>query len=360
MWNISLVVGFLATLVAPTVASVFGLRPWDDIDEKRALATKPEAAPWSRAGLRNLPTIAQDWEKYFVDNFGFRKVLIGAHRLLTFHLLHASLNPSVVVGESDGERRWLYFDASVTGDGVGLESILGHKPYAPAALAAIAGQLRQIVALAESRGARLVIVIAPDKQTIYPEYLPPDRRPRPGAVSRLDQFWAMAGSLPSVPLVDLREGLRRAKRQQQLYYPSDTHWNWRGGLLAYVATARRLARQDPSWQVPAVERLRWFDASPRVGDLTTLMGLPAIGGDRDELPTRDSLDALVGSKRGKLLLVADSFGEALQIFFDLQFQQVSTRRVTRGACEALTPALLDAEKPDVVILQSAERYWTMD
>ena len=358
--NISLVFCFALTLAAPTLASVCGLRPWNDIDEKRTLAQKPEARLCSRDSVRNFAAAAQEWEAYFTDNFGFRKVLIGTHRLLTFYLLRTSLNPSVVVGESDGERRWLYFDASATGDGVGLESILGQTPYAPSALAAIAVRLRQIVALVGPRGIKLVIVVAPDKQTIYPEYLPPERRPQPGTVSRLDQFWAMAQTLPDVPLVDLRGTLRQAKQRQQLYYPSDTHWNWQGGLLAYEATAQRLAQQDPSWPVLPVERLQWFDGPPRVGDLTTLMGLPAIGGDRNRLPTRESLAALAGNKHGKLLLIADSFGEALQIFFELQFQHVSKHHVTRGTREALTPALLDAEQPDVVVLQSAERYWTMD
>ena len=60
-------------------------------------------------------------------------------------------------------------------------------------------------------------------------------------------------------------------------------------------------------------------------------------------------------------MVGDSFYELLESFFALEFEQVTKRHVTRGTREELfKPGLLDAEKPDVVVLESVERYWTMD
>ena len=359
--NIVLVIAFLAVLLAPAVGGVFHLNPLGKIDEKRVLAKKPEVAPWSREGLRQLPILAQAWDKYFSENFGFRKLLIGTYRLATFYVLRTSPNPAVVRGESDGERRWLYFDASVTKDGVGLESILGQRPYIPAELAAIAEQLRQASAAVSARGAKLVIAVYPDKQTIYPEYLPRDKRPRPGTVSRLDQFWAMAADLGGVALLDLRAPLLQAKAEAQLYYPSDTHWNWRAGLLAYQAMARAIERQDAQWSVLPVAHVRWVLGPPLVGDLMDLMGVPAIGGDRDWLPVVESPPGTVRPKHGKLLVITDSFFELVQPFFALQFEQIKKLYRTRDARRTLlTTQLLDTEKPDVVMLASVERYWTMD
>jgi hypothetical protein len=54
--------------------------------------------------------MAQEWEKYFGDHFGLRKLLVGSYRLATFKLLHMSPSAAVVIGQSDGERRWLYLD----------------------------------------------------------------------------------------------------------------------------------------------------------------------------------------------------------------------------------------------------------
>jgi hypothetical protein len=358
--NISLVLIFAAILVAPTVAAVFRLNPMGGIDEKRKLAGKPTDSPWSKGGLARVPAIAQAWEKYFGDNFGLRKLLIGTYRLASFRLLQASPNPAVVVGESDGTSRWLYFDASLASDGVGLDSILGKKPYTAAELALIADRLRQVTLLVRGKGAKLVIAICPDKQTIYPEYLPRAKRPKPGAVSRLDQFWTVAAALDDVPLVDVRIPLRAAKADTLLYYPSDTHWNMRGEVFGYQAVARALAVQDPSREVLPMKLFTWLLGPPRVGDLTALMGLPAFGGDQDWLPVAGSTATLARPKRGKLLMISDSFFGNLPSFFELQFESV--KRINRALYgmrgELVAPALLDAEKPDVVILESVERYWT--
>jgi hypothetical protein len=356
--NMALVLGFAAVLVAPTVASICHLDPFGAIDEKRVLAQKPEGLRWSWDSLQQAPAIAQAYEKYFNENFGFRKLLIGTARLATYYLLP---NPIVVKGESDGTSRWLYYDAGAARDGIGFESFLGKKPYSPVALATIAEELRQLTALARAKGAHLVIAVCPDKQTVYPEYLPRDKRPQPGTLSRLDQFWAMAATLDSVPLVDLRPPLRQAKSREQLYYPTDTHWNWRAGALAYQAIARALAAQDPSRTVLPVELAQWQLAPPRVGDLTMLMGLPAFGGDQDWVPIFASLAVHAGPKRGKLLVIADSFFEFDQPFFEMQFEHVTMRLVTRGSRELLLKSgLLDTEKPDVVIVQTVERFWTRD
>jgi hypothetical protein len=359
--NILLVVVFLAVLAAPTVASLLRWDPWGGIDEKRVLAKRPDALPWSWASVPHVPAAAKAWEAYFADRFGLRKLLIGSYRLLTLHLLRKSPSPAVVVGKSDGERRWLYFEASAIADGMGLDSFRGRRPYLPVELAEIAVRLREAAGLARTHGAKLLIAVAPDKQTIYPEYLPDSMRPAPGAVSRLDQFWAMAATLTDVPLVDLRIPLRRAKAREQLYYPTDTHWNWRAGLLAYEAMARALEAQDPSRTPLPTARVEWSMGPPRVGDLTALMGVPALGGDRDVVPLLDKLPALGRPRRGKLLAFMDSFFSVLLPFFETDFAQTTKIHGAHGAREILlTPALLAQEKPDVIIVCAVERYWTKE
>jgi alginate O-acetyltransferase complex protein AlgJ len=359
--NVSLVLAFAAVLLAPTVATIFHLDPFGAIEEKRGLAPRPEHAPWSQPSLRQVPAAVQAWEKYFNDHFGLRKLLLGSYRWASYHLLRTSPNPAVVLGESDGHARWLYFDAAAMGEGAGFDAFLGKTPYTAAELARLAERLKAATAQVRKSGAKLIIAISPAKQTIYPEYLPRDKRPRPGYPSRLDQFWAMAAGLDGVPLLDLRVPLWQAKSEGLLYYPSDTHWNIRGGMLAYVAIARALAAQDPTRAVLPVERLQWQMAGLRPGDLVALMGVPGVSGDQNWLPTPASYAALTGTKRGKLLVIGDSFFEAIQLFMAKQFESVRSIYVSRGPLEALQrPGLLEAERPDVVIVQSAERFWTLE
>ena len=73
------------------------------------------------------------------------------------------------------------------------------------------------------------------------------------------------------------------------------------------------------------------------------------------LPTSQPVD---GSRRGKLLVLSDSFFEGIQPYFEYEFAVVKIRRTGRSAQEDLiTQGLLDAEKPDALLLEAVERYW---
>jgi hypothetical protein len=359
--NKVLVVAFLAILLAPAVAAVFGLNPMNNLDEKRALAPKPSLRPWKLTTVAQAATLAQEWEKYFNDHFGLRKLLIGSYRLATFYVLKTSPNPAVVIGESNRAGRWLFLDAAVTHDGLGLEALMGKKPYSAGELAGIAVHLKQATDLAQRNGVTFVIVVCPDKQTIYPENLPSRFRPQPGTPSRLEQFWAMAAGLKEVPLVDLRASLWDAKPEALLYHTTDTHWNLRGGFVGYQVVAKVLQAQDPSRAPIATTLVQWQDAGQHTGDLVNLIGLPRPLQDQRWEPIIAPAAVQGNSKHGKLLVLGDSFFEAMRPYFELQFETVKKLNLARHpAALFFSQELLDAEKPDVVMIESVERYWVDD
>lgn len=356
--NKVLVVLFLAILLAPTAAVILSVDPMNSLDEKRALAPRPAVRRWTLASLPPVATLAQEWEKYFNDHFGLRKLLIGTYRLAAFHLLKTSPNPGIVVGESDGAGTWLFLDADLTKDGLGFQGWLGKQPYSDAQLATIAVQLRQATELARKNEVKFLFVICPDKQTVYPENLPSRLRPQPGTRSRLDQFWAMAAGLTDVPLVDLRAPLWKAKPDGVLYHTTDTHWNFRGGFVGYQAAAKALQAQDPSREPIAATFVQWQNAGPATGDLVKLMGLPGHLSDQLWAPTIAPGATQGKPKRGKLLVLGDSFFEGMRPYFALQFETVKKLNGARHPdALSFTQKLLDVEKPDVVIIEAVERYW---
>lgn len=358
--HVLLIVAFAAVMLAPTLATLCRFDPMGSLDENRALAKKPTTALMSRATLRNPSTVAQQWEQYFGDHFGLRKLLIGTYRLVLFHFLHASPNLAVVIGKSDGESRWLFFDSDATKEsGIGFQSLLGKKPYSSADLAAIAGNLKRMTELARKNGVKLLIVVCPDKQTVYPEYLPAHMRPKPGTLSRLDQFWTATAGLREVPLLDLRIPLGKAKSQFVLYYPTDTHWNMQGASVGYQAIAEALQALDPTREPMAVASLPWVMGDPYVGDLAKMLGLPMAHGDHLPWVTLPGLDAPGSKRHGKLLVLGDSFFDSMGPFFAHQFESVKKINGGRKAGSPwLSQALLDAERPDVVLVESIERHWT--
>jgi len=357
--NSLLVVAFACVLIAPAAASLTRFDPMGALDENRQLAKRPTVPLISRASLRNPSDIAQQWEQYFGDHFGLRKFLIGTYRLAQFHLLGISPNPAVVVGRSDGHSRWLYLDADGKTQGIGFESLLGKRPYSTHDLEAINSNLKRMSELAHANGVKLIIAVCPDKQTVYPEYLPPRMTPKPGTMSRLDQFWAAVAGLDGIPLVDLRVPLGNAKKQAELYYPTDTHWNWRGSVVGYAAVANALLALDPTHEPVDLSWLPWYVGPPYVGDLAKMLGLPTNHGDDLPLPILPGLDALGSKRHGKLLVLGDSFYYGMGPLFEHQFETV--KKLSGGwkaGAPWLSQALLIAEKPDVVLVESIERHWT--
>ena len=87
--NIVLVVLFAMLLLTPTAAKMLGYEPFSRLNEKRVLAPKPTRWLGSAQGettSKSLLAAAQEWDKYYTDHFGLRKLLIGTYRLFTVHV----------------------------------------------------------------------------------------------------------------------------------------------------------------------------------------------------------------------------------------------------------------------------------
>jgi hypothetical protein len=106
-----------------------------------------------------------------------------------------------------------------------------------------------------NRGIPYVLVIAPSKYDVYPEFMP-DELTQVRRESRLDQLEQyLAEHHSPVGIVDLRTPLIGAKSAGvRLFQKTDTHWNDRGGWIAYqtmmavvkekLASARVLSDSD--------------------------------------------------------------------------------------------------------------------
>ena len=82
-----------------------------------------------------------------------------------------------------------------------------------------------------SKGIKTLFAIAPNKHSIYKEYLP-DWLPTPDH-NHTDDFVAKAKTA-GIQILDLRVPLLRHKlKEPDLYYKSGTHWNLLGGLIGY-------------------------------------------------------------------------------------------------------------------------------
>jgi hypothetical protein len=347
---------FLAGLALPVADGVLGLEAAPALLENRALAAAPRA-PTSRRRLEAFP---RAFEAYWNDHFGFRRTLI---RWANGAALALGASERVVVGRAG----WLF----LRDDGE-LAYYRAREPLAPAALARWQYALEHRRDWLAARGSRYLFAVAPNKSTVYAEFMPPGLR-RPGAPSRLDQLLAQlrqGGS--TVAVLDLREPVLAAKAREPVFPRTDTHWNAPG---AHAAAAAILARVG-AW-LPGVAPLPREAYAARLtpgpgGDLAYLLGLA----DRlpeaalDLVPPRPLLARPVLREGGtdpahwqrlvletpdrtrpRALVLHDSFVVGLMPYLSEPFS-----RVVYSWGSDLDLALAERERPDVVIEVRVERH----
>jgi alginate O-acetyltransferase complex protein AlgJ len=257
------VIVFLAIIAAPGIGLALGIdRAALSESEMRELAKWP-AWSWQRSAMAQWP---QSFQRYFEDHFAFRNRLLHWQSTLLWHVLRTSSSDTVIAGTHD----WLFYaDDGAIGDYVSA------FPFTAPELDAWRLTLERTRDWLRAKGVRYIVMIAPDKHMIYPEFMPPSlHRMRPDY--RADQLIAYMRAHSNIDILDLREPLIAAKPAELLYHRYDTHWNDRGGLIAYQQIAERLRAWWPSLR--PLQRGD-FDVSPSVpsGDKTTMLGLTDEG-----------------------------------------------------------------------------------
>ncbi len=99
---------------------------------------------------------------------------------------------------------------------------------------------------AEKNGKKFYFVIAPNKNTVYPDYMPEGYTM--ASYRRYDQFVSLVNSA-GLTAVDLRSTMSAAVKadpERNLYYKYDTHWNNHAGYLAYQTTMNMIKKDFPN------------------------------------------------------------------------------------------------------------------
>jgi hypothetical protein len=353
-----LVVAFLLAIALPLVGT---WRHWDiaPVHENRVLADRPRIPHSVRETFR-WPTAMLN---YFSDRFGFRNLLIKTANTAVYRALGPTHGNDVIVG-LDG---WLFIHPNGGDHSFNTEN--GFNPFTEAQLDAWQELLEKRHAAAAARGLPMVVMIPPDKESIYPEYFPVPTRGRQR--TRLDQLIERLRDTHSpVQIVDVRPALLREKAGRQLYRRTDTHWNEEGAYIGYRELMKAVARAlpgftfDPAPPVPVTKR----DFGNKSGDL---VGLMALDGEITE-PWLDWQAALAykderrednvhwltvespggpsAARRPGLLMWRDSFATSMFYLVAPHFG-----RAVWVWDDAMDDAIMDAEKPDVVVVEFVER-----
>lgn len=230
------IVLFCALIGLPFILRPLGLASQFDAQTEGREPNRFPIIKW-KPGIISLPsktsmrTFPRAFDRYLADRMPFRNAIHKLQVALRFegfelaqeaYARARSESPSHVL---IGKQGWTYYTGNKT-----IAQLEGKHPFTESELANWRDCLVERNEFCRSLGIRYVVLIGPDKGTIYPEYLP-DLIIRGQGPSRLDRL-NTALQAQGVATLDVRPALVAMKPTQQVYYTNDTHWNEIGGLVA--------------------------------------------------------------------------------------------------------------------------------
>jgi hypothetical protein len=113
-----------------------------------------------------------------------------------------------------------------------LDDYQNTQPFTTENLADIQAKLDHLSDYLTKRNIKLLVIVPPNKNTIYPQYMP-SQIPVIGSQSRLDQLITYEENHGKVKVMDFRADILKASTKHQTYFPCGTHWNDFGTFIAY-------------------------------------------------------------------------------------------------------------------------------
>lgn len=289
------------------------------------------AAPAIAADGDFNPDFLAETAAYVNGRFSFRLEGITAWAKLNAALFHTSTAENVLLGH-DG---WLFYTPTI-------HDYTGDAPMTARELYCAARTLYLLQEYAENRGGDFLFTAAPNKNTLYPEYMP--ERTRLGGASNMDALYALLGEM-GVSYLDLREVFARPSDPSRLlhdeflqdveplYFKTDSHWNAKGAALAADALLAALGRESDYFadtvSAGATHRGDLYEMLYPAGreleeDFTYAPGFPFTANTQN--PDRVTITTESGTGTGALLCYRDSFGRNLYPYLAESFTSAEFSR----------------------------------
>ena len=286
----------------------------------------------------------EDMGDYFEDHFAFRLQMLTANAMIWSKGFDTSTIDQVVTGKDD----WLYFSGT-------MDDYTGRDLLSDRELKAIVHNLSLMDSYVEFCGGRLIVTVAPNKNTLYNSAMP--YYYQKGETSNLERLVPLLEEA-GIEYVDLTETFQN--EDEVLYFKRDSHWNNKGALLVYNTIMDAMGREHETYaNVPTVTE------KDHIGDIDEIL-YPLAAEPEENIyyskdwgfdyvnDVTDNMDEWIETvnpdKDGTLLMYRDSFGESILPFFADEYNKAYFSRLVPYNMENLIQY-----QPDTVIVERVER-----
>lgn len=351
--QVLLIVLFCALIIVTPIAYKFV-----SMEDRRNMAGSNAVMP--ELNIDNFEEFPSLFESYYNNKSPFKGELVNLNSKIYFKYFDKSPNKSVIKGK-DG---WLFYNSKYNEESDSLGDYQGTNKYSEEELALFKKSLDAKKEFLDERDIEFYVLIVPNKEQIYPEYMP-DNIYKNNGKSKTDELVDYLRSNTEVNIIYPKEELMYYKQnlQYDIYNKTDSHWN---SIGAYIGFRELMEAMDPNYDGLDVEELALTADFLKDGDLATMLGLDGDLNDtyftvhnfkqdvsteliEDKGKLMNKYTSTAGNGK-KLLAYRDSFAVKLIPYL---FKEFDESAFVWGI--PFNEAQIDKEKPDIVVIEVAER-----
>lgn len=255
--QITLVFGFFIIVLLPMADVVYDLDPYPSAEKK--VIEKPLYP--SEITLRSIKSYVGYFKYYLDSTHGLKGLLLAMNAHIKYTLIGVSPNQSVLLGK-DG---WLFLNA----EGV-IADFQRRNHLNSDELSVIAQNINQRRQSLLEAGALHYNFMLPNKHSIYAQQLP-SNIDHSDQARNIDLINSTLASKGFTEIIDLTPAMILNKDQGRLFHKTDTHWNARGGYVAYQEISNKLSENFSITPLPSADL--FIEKISSGGDLARMMGI---------------------------------------------------------------------------------------
>ena len=346
---------FLCFLIMPNIIYRIFYKNFDHTNyENRTLASKPIFMS------TNINEYPKKYEEYFNDYLPFRNELVKLKNLNDIFVFNNLVHKDLILGKE----KWLFLKWDSL-----IPNYMGTYTYTTEELERAKNNLIRLKEVFNQNGADFYMVICPDKNQIYPEYMPDYIKRIHPEFNATDVFIKYMKENTDLNIIYLKEYFLDVKKYYPIYYKFDAHWNKLGAYFGYQEIMNNIGKDYININNISLQRIDNAENTPSLAQLASLRNSKLYKYDTEYIISNyteykyrlltnyrwEYISCESDSKDNtSIVMIRDSFADNIFDYMSTRFSKTSYI-IANGDSYSISNII--KTNPNIVIYLSVERYF---